>query len=501
MLTPLLEDELSSLYSLFDVNGEGSITPTEVEQVLASMTTIIAPAEAEALRNLMHLEGSVSRDKFLRWAQHQPELGTHQLLRDVFQLVDTDSSGWLSQTEISRMLSLLLSPEASMESQDLLEQLDRNGNGQISPDEFLTLFEQDNSLSLSLAELKRLKKTLFQISSAARLHGVTLVEVDCDLGAGTPGAGAGIELLKNAVQRQHDLRKISEGLIAEIRREQGPAARADSKGPSTATPYARHIETISKVMHDAADRICNSLKQGHFPLVLAGDHSTAASTIAGIRRAHPEKRLGVIWIDAHADIHSPFTTPSGNMHGMPLAIASRQNNLSEAINDPDLMTRTLWRELQQLHGSESAALSLDDLIYVGVRDTEAAEDITLATHAIPVIRTEEVRRDGAIHAANCCMRHLAEVELIYVSFDVDAMDSTICKGTGTPVPGGLWAHEAMLLLRTLLTDPRVCCWEICEINPHLDELNTLAELSLGIFRAGVEILSQRFTNSTPANAG
>ena len=88
-----------------------------------------------------------------------------------------------------------------------------------------------------------------------------------------------------------------------------------------------------------------------------------------------------------------------------------------------------------------------------------------------------------------------------MNFDVDAMDSTICKGTGNPVTGGLWAHEAMLLLRTLLTDPRVCCWEICEINPHLDELNTLAELSLGIFRAGVEILSQRFTNSTPANAG
>ena len=108
MLTPLLEEALSSLYSLFDVNGEGSITPTEVEQVLASMATLIAPAEAAALRNLMHLEGSVSRDKFLRWAQHQPELGTHQLLRDVFQLVDTDSSGWLSQTEISRMLSLLL---------------------------------------------------------------------------------------------------------------------------------------------------------------------------------------------------------------------------------------------------------------------------------------------------------------------------------------------------------------------------------------------------------
>ena len=80
------------------------------------------------------------------------------------------------------------------------------------------------------------------------------------------------------------------------------------------------------------------------------------------------------------------------------------------------------------------------------------------------------------------------------------MDLTICKGADTPVLGGLWTHEAILLLRTLLSDPRFCYWEICEINPYLDELNTLAELSLGIFRAGLEVLGQRFSTSSPAHA-
>ena len=277
----------------------------------------------------------------------------------------------------------------------MLERLDRDGNGRIRVDEFLTLLEDHNRLNCSLADLKRLKKSLVQISSTAGLSGVSLVEVDCDLGAGKPGAGSGIEMFKSAVKHQQDLQKMSAGLIAEIREGKTPSAHAATTGKST-TPHARHIKTIAGVMQDAANLVCSTLQQQSSPIVLAGDHSTAASTIAGIRRAHPQSRLGVIWIDAHADIHSPFTTPSGNMHGMPLAIACGHDNLSEAINDPEPVTRQLWKDLQQLHGFESAAIDFRDLIYVGVRDTEAAEDVTLASHSIPVISTEQVRRKGAI---------------------------------------------------------------------------------------------------------
>ena len=109
-----------------------------------------------------------------------------------------------------------------------------------------------------------------------------------------------------------------------------------------------------------------------------------------------------------------------------------------------------------------------------------------------MIRTGEVRRAGPEGEAARCLSPLAAVDRLYVSFDVDALDSTICKGTGTPVPGGLWFEEARRLLAALLADPRVCCWEICEINPHLDTLNTLAEVSLGLFEAGLQTLAQRF---------
>jgi len=336
------------------------------------------------------------------------------------------------------------------------------------------LFERHADREIS----QRLKTTFGQLTSTARLAAVGLVEVDCDLGAGIAGAGAGIELLRGEVLRQQDPSTRMTASASEV-------------GTGTATPHARHIEAITRVMVDAAHLVAATLEQGLFPIVLAGDHSTAAATIAGIRRAHPGDRLGVIWIDAHADLHSPFTTPSGNMHGMPLAIAAAHDNLPEAINDPDTITRQLWRQLQELGGSQGPALDLADLIYIAVRDTEPAEDATLASHAIPVVRTEQVRREGPDAAARRCLEYLAAVDRIYVSFDVDALDSSICKGTGTPVPGGLWADEAEAILRRLLADPRVCCWEICEINPHLDTLNTLAEVSLGIFKGALEKLAER----------
>jgi arginase len=499
------EQEICRLFALFDLNADGEITSEEVEQVLVAFREILALEDAAALRALVKDQGVLSRAVFVHWASQLPGLETHQILQDLFVLIDRDASGSVSRDELGLMLSLLQpSMNSSAPSGDeLLRRLDRDGNGQISCEEFLALISSEAALQLSLADLKLLKKTLVQLTSTARLAAVGLVEVDCDLGAGTAGAGAGIELLKGAVQRQQDLRRLSEGLIQEIEGQKHPSARAMARASEagTATPHARHIEAISRVMGDTADLVAAALQQGLFPIVLAGDHSTAAATIAGIHRAHPSERLGVIWIDAHADIHSPFTTPSGNMHGMPLAIAAAHDNLPETINDPDDVTRQLWRQLQELGGSQGPALDLGDLIYIAVRDTEPAEDITLAAYSIPVISTEQVRREGPDAAALRCLDYLAAVDRIYVSFDVDALDSTICKGTGTPVPGGLWPEEAEAILRRLLADPRVCCWEICEINPHLDTLNTLAEVSLGIFNGGLEKLAERLTAPGLSHAG
>jgi arginase len=485
-------NEFVGLFSLFDQDGDGKISADEVEHVLASMAGVIAIEDRQALRDLVGFDGEVGLVAFSGWAQGRPGLAIASCLRQIFELVDSDGSGSLSFQELEVLLAALAPSCADLPEADrLLAALDRDGDNCISVEEFLQLLEADAVIELSLADLKRLKKTLAQYVNASSRSRVALVEVDCDLGAGTPGAGSGIDLLKQAAARQQGLRQISDRLIEEIKGQTRPSARAAELGSATATPHARHIETIAGVMRDAAALVASTLERGLFPIVIAGDHSTAAATIAGIRQVHPDRRLGVVWIDAHADIHSPYTTPSGNMHGMPLAIASAHDNTIESINEPDSTTRLLWKELQDLNGTGSPSITLEDLIYVAVRDTEPAENVTLEHFSIPVITTEDVRRLGAEQAAQRCLDHLSQVELIYVSFDVDCMDSTICKGTGTPVPGGLWADEARQLTRSLLADPRVCCWEICEINPHLDSLNTLAAVSLSVYQDVLEVLDAR----------
>lgn len=481
--------DLITLFSLFDGNGDGQITSAEVEEALRTMVGILSPAGANALRQQLAGSGVLSRAAFLAWAQEQPGLEGHHVLREFFALIDTDGSGRLSPDELVVLVELLQPDHEG--AKELLRDLDRDGDGGVCADEFGQLLDGVGGWSLPLADLKRLKKQLEQIRAVASRAGVGLVEVDCDLGAGIPGAGSGIDLLKGALKRDRELARIGQRLIAEIAEQHRPSARAAVAVGGDQTPHARHIGAIAPVMEQAAGLVAATLAEGRFPIVLAGDHSTAAATMAGIRRAHPQCRLGVIWIDAHADIHSPYTSPSGNMHGMPLAIACTHDNLSEAVNTPDAITSALWRQLQRLNQLDGPSVNLHDLVYIAVRDTEAAEDATIAAHSIPVIATEEVRRTGPEQAAERALSHLHAVDLIYVSFDVDALDSTICKGTGTPSSGGLWADEAQRILSRLLQDRRVCCWEICEINPHLDKLNTLAEVSLGLFRAGLETLDQR----------
>ena len=492
-----LAAELAGLFALFDADGDGHISPAEVERALANLQQAIPAPAAERLRLLVREQGELRADQFTSWALEQGCFDLIRTVRELFALLDSDGNGSLGPDEIGVMLELLGRSAGREAIAAFMAAHDRDGSGTISPEEFIQLVGDQGGFALSLADLKRLKKTFIQYCRAAEARRIGLVEVDCDLGAGIPGAGSGIELLKQAARRQESLRQLSDSLVAEIRdssrpisaRASDPAAGDDSA--AAATPHARHISSIGRVMAEAAELVCEVRRRGMFPLVLAGDHSTAAGTIAGLRRAHPGSRIGVVWIDAHADIHSPYTTPSGNMHGMPLAIATRHDNLPHAIQEPDPSTLELWRSCQDLAGPGGAAIALGDLIYVAVRDAEPAELATVAAHGIPIVSTEEVRRSGPEAAAARCLEHLAGCDLIYVSFDVDSMDATICKGTGTPVPGGLWADEARRINASLLADPRVVCWEICEINPHLDSLNTLAEVSLGVYEGVLDVLRQR----------
>jgi arginase len=234
--------------------------------------------------------------------------------------------------------------------------------------------------------------------------------------------------------------------------------------------------------------VSETLKNNGFPVVLAGDHSTAGGTIAGIKMAYPKQRLGAIWIDAHADLHSPFTTPTGNMHGMPLATALAEDNAINKINKLDKETTDLWNKLKKV-GGITPKLNYRDIVFIALRDIEPEEAYLLKKHKVKVFTTAEVKRNGVEKIARDTLAHLSACNQIYVSFDVDSMDSSISKGTGTPVRNGITEKEAGSLCVRLIQNGKVCCFEICEVNPTLDKENLMAENSFEILQKVVAQLT------------
>lgn len=253
--------------------------------------------------------------------------------------------------------------------------------------------------------------------------------------------------------------------------------------PST-TPFAHYITPFAEVFDALKEAVSSCLTEGGFPLVLSGDHSSAAGTIAGIKLADPSKRIGVIWIDAHADIHSPFTTPSGNMHGMPIAIALGLDNLSLQKNHPDTETLERWNYLKTCDTGAAKVLA-EDLVYIAVRDTEEEEDQIIADKGITVHTVADVRTSGVAAVVEVVNEQLHDCDLIYVSFDVDSMDPELTSfGTGTPVGNGITPDEARELLTAFAGNPKTACIEIVEVNPCLDNKgNVMAETAFSLLTA------------------
>jgi arginase len=215
--------------------------------------------------------------------------------------------------------------------------------------------------------------------------------------------------------------------------------------------------------------------------------STAGGTIAGIKIAKPKSKLGVIWIDAHADLHTPYTTPSGNMHGMPLATAIAEDNQEMKAHDLDEKTTRLWNQLKSLGKLEPKVLP-EDIVFISLRDYEKEEKHLIEKHGMKVITTAEVRRIGAENVSRKVIRYLSDCTDIYVSFDVDSLDSSLSKGTGTPVSNGLREREAEDLISKFMQNRKICCFEITEVNPTLDKENLMAEIAFNILQRSVNVL-------------
>lgn len=247
------------------------------------------------------------------------------------------------------------------------------------------------------------------------------------------------------------------------------------------TPFAKHISGILKSATTAGNTISEILADEKLPFIISGDHFNATSTIYGIKKQFPDKRLGVIWIDAHADLHSPYTSPSGNMHGMPLAISLAEDNPEKKRNNISEESEEKWRLLKNLGGISPKVLG-SDLIYFGVRDTESAEDHLIQKYNIRNFKVEEVRHKGIERCAEEALNLLKNCDLLYISFDVDALDcDMVSRGTGTPVEMGFSPIEAESIMKTFIKDKRLVCWEMVEINPLLDDKkNEMAETAVRI---------------------
>lgn len=248
--------------------------------------------------------------------------------------------------------------------------------------------------------------------------------------------------------------------------------------------FAKRIEGLISIYKNLSTTISTSLNAGDFPIVLAGDHGSAGGTIAAIKQAYPSKRLGVVWVDAHGDLHTPYTTPSGNMHGMPLAVALGTDNLESKRNDIPQETKNLWEELKSIGGNEPK-IKPEDLVFVAVRDVEEEEIALMNRLNIRNFAVDEVKEKSASVVAKEIFQLLDACDMIYISFDVDSMDPIeTSHGTGTPVENGLFINDTTELLTHLVAHPKLVCFEMVEINPCLDEKkNKMADVAFQVLQA------------------
>ena len=278
---------------------------------------------------------------------------------------------------------------------------------------------------------------------------VAVVGVPMDLGANRRGVDMGPSALRYArlLEQLEDLGYTVEDL-GDVPVSLARASRRRGRGLA----YLEEIRAAALVLKE---RLA-ALPEGGFPIVLGGDHSLSMGSVAGAARG---RRVGVVWVDAHADFNTPETSPSGNVHGMPLAVLS-------GLGHPRLTE--VFR-----------AVDPKDVVLVGVRSLDPGEKRLLKEAGVRVYTMHEVDRLGVARIAEEVLKHLQGLPL-HVSLDADVLDPTLAPGVGTPVPGGLTYREAHLLMEILAESGRVQSLDLVEVNPILDERNRTAEMLVGL---------------------
>jgi arginase len=287
---------------------------------------------------------------------------------------------------------------------------------------------------------------------------VTLIGVPLDLGAGRRGVDMGPSALRVAdvdakiAALGYDVDDWGD-LPVKIRETQGPG-----------DPRLKYLKEILEVCGLLRDRVGEALAAGTVPVVLGGDHSVAMGTIAGLARHFGQRheKLGLVWFDAHADANTPETSPSGNIHGMPLAAVLGHGALS-LVNLAGFMPMV---------EASHAAL-------VGIRDVDPAERATVKSSGIGAFTMRDIDERGMRSVMEeAIQRATTGTAGVHVSFDVDGIDPDFAPGVGTPSPGGLSYREAHLAMEMLADTGKVLSAELVEVNPILDQRNGTATLAV-----------------------
>ncbi|CAN1484968.1 SpeB Arginase/agmatinase/formimionoglutamate hydrolase, arginase family [Flavobacteriaceae bacterium] len=306
---------------------------------------------------------------------------------------------------------------------------------------------------------------------------IKIIKNRSDIGAGTRGSDMGIDAIEIAAINKNS-EYFNEYEFEDVK------THNESIYDKYRSSVAKRIEHVVEQCTRLSNAVKKNLSNNYFPIVLSGDHSSALGTISGIKAAYPDQIVGVIWIDAHADLHSPYTTPSGNIHGMPLAAALGDDNLDCQVNTVAPDTQEHWIEMKNIgiHGPKVLA---ENLIYFGVRDTEEAEDRQIEKLGIRNYKVDETRFRGLEICVDEALAKLSHCDALYVSFDVDSMDCDLISfGTGTPVSRGFDQYEIIEIINQIIRSKKVVCFEVVEVNPLLDTKgNKMAETAFQVLEA------------------
>jgi arginase len=287
---------------------------------------------------------------------------------------------------------------------------------------------------------------------------ISIIGVPMDLGQTRRGVDMGPSAMRYAgvIERLERLHYEIEDL-GDI--PIGKAERPDDEGSQL---NLRNLKAIAEANEKLAKTVDDVIKRGSFPLVLGGDHSIAIGTLAGIAKHY--KNLGVIWYDAHGDLNTPETSPSGNIHGMPLAA-------SLGLGHPYLTNI----------GGYSPKVKPENIVLIGIRSLDEGEKQLIREKGIKVYTMHEIDRLGMTTVMEETIAYLKErTDGVHLSLDLDGLDPNDAPGVGTPVIGGLTYRESHLAMEMLAEAKLITSAEFVEVNPILDERNKTASVAVGL---------------------